>query len=298
MEMGKLTRPIRETLEKSITATLKQLLSTKHLYQNQEVDLEPVLRTSKELGDFLANSRNYSAAEPLQKMTLDRLKKDPEIGVIASWAPDVKYGIGQFRDLLMFELPSINTYCDRCKHSPPFNPMPDLCSAALSPSSPITQWYMLAYQCQQCKTEIVQFLVRRDGLKLRLTGRDPIEAVPAPTFLPKDQRKYFSDSIIAHQSGQTLAGIFLLRVFIEQYWRTLPEVQELLKQDSRATGERQGDTYQDRLPADFKSRFPSLKAIYGDLSEAIHTANADTDVFDSCCVAVERHFDARRLYKL
>lgn len=41
--------------------------------------------------------------------------------------------------------------------------------------------------------------------------------VEVPKDLPKAQKKYFSDAIDAHNSGQTLAGLFFLMTFIEQY---------------------------------------------------------------------------------
>jgi hypothetical protein len=36
------------------------------------------------------------------------------------------------------------------------------------------QCFLFEYQCQKCKEEFVRFLIRRDGLKIQLTGRDPI----------------------------------------------------------------------------------------------------------------------------
>jgi hypothetical protein len=135
-------------------------------------------------------------------------------------------------------------------------------------------------------------------MKLRLVGRDPIEVLPVPKVLPKDVSKFYSDAQIAHHAGQTLAGLFLLRVFIEQFWRTLPVVNELLQRDERATGEKQGEAYQTSLPNDFKSHFPSLKDIYGKLSSAMHNAEAKPDLFEASCVEIVEHFDARRLHKI
>jgi hypothetical protein len=160
------------------------------------------------------------------------------------------------------------------------------------------QWFFLAYQCQQCKGLPVHFLVARKGLKLTLAGRGPIEVLPTPKVLPKHHAKYFSDAIVAHHAGQTLAGLFLLRVFIEQCWHTTPAVQELLNNDPRAPGERQGDTYQATLPSDFKARFPSLKDIYSRLSEAIHAADANASLFEEASAKIVEHFEARRLFKI
>lgn len=134
-------------------------------------------------------------------------------------------------------------------------------------------------------------------MKLRLVGRDPIEAIPPPSAL-KGPTKYYSDAMIAHHAGQTLAGIFLLRTYVEQFWRTVPEVQAKIKHLARPTGDEQGAVYQTTLPPAFKSRFPSLSDIYGRLSEAMHEANADVALFEECCGKVVEHFEARKVFKL
>lgn len=293
-----------KALAESIEKALKELLSTKHLYQKVEVDLKPVLDTSKAIQDQIARASGPLGG-PRQSFpqTIVQIQQSDKIGVNWRWTPNTQQiltmrVVGPARDWLDFELPSINTYCDRCKYRPPFNPIPDLSTSTTSPSSNTLQWYSLAYQCQQCQTEIVQFLVRRQGLKLKLTGRDPIEAVPPPKVLPKDQAKYFSNAVIAHQSGQTLAGIFLLRVFIEQFWRSAPAVQRIVEEQPRATGDEQGEAYQRDLPSEFKDRFPSLKEVYGDLSEAMHSADSDATLFDEACKKIEKHFDARRVFEL
>jgi hypothetical protein len=122
--------------------------------------------------------------------------------------------------------------------------------------------------------------------------------LPTPKVLPKGVSKYFGNALIAHHAGQTLAGLFLLRVFIEQFWRTVPAVQKLIAEKPRANGDEQGDAYQSVLPLDFKSRFPSLKDVYGNLSAAIHAADENAVLFDDSCAKIVEHFEARRLYKI
>jgi hypothetical protein len=109
---------------------------------------------------------------------------------------------------------------------------------------------------------------------------------------------FYGNALIAHHAGQTLAGVFLLRVFIEQFWRAIPEVQAVLGQDSRATGEAMGAAYSAKLPPEFKSRFPSLVDVYAMLSESMHRAEAKAEVFDDASAKILEHFDALRLFKL
>jgi hypothetical protein len=119
-----------------------------------------------------------------------------------------------------------------------------------------------------------------------------------PKELPKKQAEYFASATVAFQSGQTLAALFLLRVLIEQYWRSVKVVSESIKEGGKTTGEAMGESYKGTLPEDFKARFPSLSEVYGDLSLAIHTANADAALFQGTAQKVVEHFDARRLFKL
>jgi hypothetical protein len=167
-----------------------------------------------------------------------------------------------------------------------------------SQNSPSDQWFYLAYQCQSCKTEPVRYLVRRHGLRLRICGRDPFEEVVVPDVLPKEIRHHFSSAIVANNAGQTLAAIFFLRVFIEQFFRGIPLVIEALRTDPRLTGDSMGDKYHETLPVDFRRRFPSLPAIYGRLSEAIHLANPDETLFSNSLGEIVEHFEARRVFKL
>lgn len=193
-----------------------------------------------------------------------------------------------------FELPTINTFCDECKKTPPFKPVGD--RVMFSVDSATSQRYILGYQCQQCEAAPVQFMVRRKGAKLQLAGRDPIEVLPAPKELPPAQSRYFGDAHIAHHAGQTLAGLFLLRTFIEQFWHSLPEVQALLKENPKAAGEAKGKRYQDTLNPLLNQTFPSLTEVYGDLSDAIHEAHASSELFESAAVRIVDHFRARSMH--
>ena len=286
-----------DEMQKIVPAALRRLLCEKHLYQPVEVDLSPLIQVAIRINFARATSMS-GVHVPEQPKSLEALVRSDQSCANIPWI----ISTSKFDELLShavhFALPSINTFCAICSARPPFNPKDELCSCVLDPTNPLNQWYNLAYECQQCKSTPVRFLVRREKLKLRLCGRDPIEAIPAPKVLPKAQSKFYSDAQIAHHAGQTLAAMFLLRTFIEQFWRSLAQVQELIKTQPRATGEEQGRVYQDALPTDFKNRFVSLSDIYGKLSAAMHEANADAALFEESCQRVEEHFDARRLFKI
>ena len=68
--------------------------------------------------------------------------------------------------------------------------------------------------------------------------------------------------------------------------------------EARATGDEMGAIYQDSLPNDFKSRFPSLLDIYNQLSSAMHEAKAEAALFEDCARKIAEHFDACRVFRL
>lgn len=240
----------------AVQTALKTLLSSKHLYQSIDIDLSSVSARGREINQEV--TRGEPSASPLPiplvEQTVEDLQKNPDSLANVPWALEGTNIKGAMRDVVLFQVPHINTYCSTCKDRPPHNGVVEHSCTYIITGNDLDQWYHLTYECQQCRGLPVVFLVRREKLKLRLAGRDPIEFVPPPAVL-KGSPKFFSDAQIAHHAGQTLAGLFLLRVYIEQYWRSLPQVRQLIESTSRATGEEQGQAYQNALPNDFKSRF-------------------------------------------
>jgi len=200
---------------------------------------------------------------------------------------------------LELSLPTIKLFCSTCNRNETFNTLEPRTDSILNHTTAkhkseikTQQVLVLEYECQYCKGLPSVFMIRRDGMKISLEGRSPIEYVEVPKVIPKGQAKYFSGAIVAHNSGQTLAGLFLLRTFIEQYVRNVAAdpasyvVDDLFKK------------YMETLPQDFKDRFTSLYKIYTDLSAAIHNADASEDLFDQTITDLKEHFEAKRLYKI
>jgi len=69
--------------------------------------------------------------------------------------------------------------------------------------------------CQSCKSFLEVFLISYKNKKLTICGRSPIEYIEVPKSIPKNAQQYYSDALLAYQSGQHLAGNFMLRVLIE-----------------------------------------------------------------------------------
>jgi hypothetical protein len=213
-----------------------------------------------------------------------------------SWQATAK--AGHIENSVEFQLPTVLTRCPHCKDRWPFNPMEVGRKWEKGRRLDSDQWFFLSYECQNCKGEPIRLLVRRAKEKLTLCGREPIESVDVPDVIPKTYADRYGSAIVAAQSGQALAAIFLLRVFVEQYWLGIEVVSETIKQIKRPSGDKIGQTYKDTLPADFKERFPTLCEVYSDLSAAMHSADERMEIYSAACAQVIEHFDARRLFKL
>jgi len=299
---------IQEALGRSVSQAFKALLSDKHLYQSLAVDtgfLDTVAEHKHKSAEIEAARPHLGGGGPRKVASVEQFRAGLNHYLQTAWFPtnvgplvqtgtDILYQNNP--EVQKYPLPTIKATCNHCDERGPFNPIGAL--VEMAKASPTNQWISLSYQCQNCKGEPIRFLVRRAGTKLTLSGRDPFETVEIPKFIPKLHAGNFRNAVIANHAGQTLAGIFLMRVFVEQFWKSVPEVAESVKNKPRPTGDELAEAYKAILPAAFKDRFPTLAEVYDSLSEAMHSARADEAVFEKCHAQIVEHFDARRLFKL
>lgn len=261
--------------EEIFTDELKRLLETKHLYQSTTMDLYVGLggeedklwrsQAAREKWGVRDNATRPTATKSAYEFTLD--------------PPDVKL------------------FCDYCRRVEAFNSISSQEATGRSElesdikAKEATQVFVLSFLCQSCKRVPEIFLLRREGLKLTLCGRAPIENANVPRVIPKAVREFYSGGLVAHQSGQTLAGLFLLRTLIEQWARS--QVKE-----AAARADELMDKYMATLPDDFKGRFPSMRSLYDNISADLHNALGSGDLFDRALSEITEHFDARRLFRL
>jgi hypothetical protein len=118
-----------------------------------------------------------------------------------------------------------------------------------------------------------------------------MEHVAVPIAVPAAVRRFYVGAAIAHQSGHTLAGVFMLRTLIEQWAR-------LTTASTKRDADQVLDEYMDTLPTDFRDRFPSMRALYSELSADIHSATGSVELFEKARKEIDEHFDARRVFKL
>lgn len=293
-----------ERLAVNASNALKELLSDKHLYQRTAVDLGCLDEISREVDEL---NRKAAAEEPGSHYvppTLEECRSNLHEIINNKWRLALRKSGGHpwfgktfgANEPLEVVMPTIKSVCSNanCGVQSPFNPVNG--SVSETDGAAQEQCFYLEYECQSCKGPTLHFLVKKSKERLMLCGRSPMEVVNVSSVIPKKHAGYFRDAVIAHNSGQTLAGLFLLRVFVEQFWKSIPEVAGAVSMNLRPSGDQLGEAYKGILPADFKARFPSLSEIYEDLSNALHSAKADADLFQQSHAQIVKHFDARRLF--
>jgi hypothetical protein len=272
-----------------ITETIKALLEEKHLYQSVTMSIEEL---KEHLPKTWVNPAPSKVWAEFQRIAA------------APWHPAAPQGSkialvhAASAETATFNLPDVKLHCSNCDRTEAYNAVAaedviassQLNIRARGKTKITVQQFVFSFQCQSCKAEPEVFLVRRVGLRLMLCGRSPIEQVLVPRTIPKSVKAYYSDALVSHNSGFTLAGIFFLRTLIEQFVYSL---NPSCKDATEAL-----DWYMQQLPRDFKERFKSFRELYELLSSGIHKAEGSSDLFESSIVAIDEHFEARRLFKL
>jgi hypothetical protein len=286
-------------LNDQLATQVKVLLEEKHLYQKVMVNPDPI--EDEIMRHVVADSQSVVRLE-IRKIRRNRLT--PTSGGNLRLVP---VSGGPEEVIPALPLSNVRLFCKTCKERNIFAPVwyYDVSNELLKPHREshfettadifFNQLVFVAFQCQLCKGLPEGFLIRRDGWRLSLDGRSPIEHVQLPVYIPPDEANLFRDALIAWFTGKQLAAVFYLRAFIEQFARRVTAMKGV-----RKTGDEIMETYAQTLPPDKRPHLPSLKEWYDKLSEPLHTADerAAEKLFDEARVAIENHFDIRRALKI
>lgn len=279
----------------------KDLLENKHLYQSVNIALPSFEVAYKKVSEI----PNLKKTQPDALAECQHIYNSvPEFGWQIISPKTINYmGLGgdsmppKRIVEIEFTPATIKIFCPTCDRIEPhnfyygtdfFRPIKE--SYDKSPND--FQVFLLSYECQSCKNTPLVFIVRREKAKIILSGRVPMEQVVVSKIIPKSQKKFFSDAVIAFNSGQILPGKFLLRTFIEQY------IREVTENKTSQNIEGLLEKYAEALPKDFRDRFPSLADIYSKLSVDIHKADSTPELFTECQLLIEEHFEAKKVFKL
>lgn len=285
---------IVKSLNMLVASALQDLLETKHVYQKVSVDAEG------EFGKFTRSiyGDDERLFQELAAAAVEGARLTPSDRELITEEKN-----GTRNPVLLLLLKSVKLFCSACDSREAFRPIwwSDATNELRKPSGnerlmgrleETYQIFTLVYQCQRCTGTPATFLVRRAGWQLFLDGRSPFEEVEVPAFIPRTERWLYRDALIAQHGGKTLAALFYLRTFIEQFARRLTPVK------GRVTGDELMAAYGQTLPEKQRDHMPSLKDWYERLSGAIHSASQDEALFESAREAIDQHFDFRRLFRI
>ena len=289
MEPRMLLSRLKPAVETSINANVKALIETKHLYQSFNV--EPLL------AEISIHARSDQAAAVVKRELQDYVAGQWQVEpALLQGGPPVRR-ITDRPDAPHVAVDTVKLFCRTCRRTEPYNLVytTDLYQdmekhGVRLNRDQVTQSLVIGYECQSCKQTPEIFVLLRRGLKVTLVGRSPMEQVQVPSVIPKTHAKFFSDAIVAYQSGQILPALFMLRTFIEQFARHAVAAASNLRADEVL------DQYMGSIPDPVRAHFPSLRDVYSRLSAALHSASADGILYERSVKELEQHFDARRLY--
>lgn len=301
--------------KEKVCCAIKELLETKHLYQNITINLSDIFESIKQVKDDPAST--YPIPTQVMRARTNEIRKNLHESanhiLNALWIIETE--TCAIKQAAVFQpssgivdtsktksrvcLPPIQiAYCNCNAILPAHNSgfkglLPNLSPCDIQDDPVPIQILFFPYQCQSCRGEPVIFVVRREGAKLQLVGRSQFEKIVKPDYIPKTEGIYYDYAVIAFNCGHILAGLFYLRVMIEQYLR------RILKNKEKISGDELCDKYALLLADDYpKERCPSMKTIYEELSLKIHAADSDANQFEKSKKDIEKHFDVLRIFPL
>lgn len=300
---------LRRDMESLIGTAIKTLLETKHLYQAETAfDLDAFIdanMTAEPMPEPPAREQDYQRymATQAARANLRRAACQPWLPIQSQGEELEKRrraGQADMASPLLFEFPFVRLYCCRCRRREPYNVLS--VSDALEDARPrpdphaepemTDQIFLALYHCQGCRSAPEFLAVARNGMKVRLVGRQPIESVEVPTDVPREESDFLRSARIAFNTGNVLAALFYLRTLIEQFAR----------RQTNTTGRETGDVlmskYSAALPDDLRGRMPSFGEWYEKLSEALHEARDDEELYRAAEENILHHFEMRRAARL
>lgn len=261
--------------------SLKHLLNEKSLYQSTKVPDDLILKT------FLSDDITRCGEKELINI----------LNYLRTWLSTTESFVRQDnvlgRRFYQLQLPAtVKTYCELCECVTTHNPGGFGDCYRQKSEKAYTHAFHAEYECQDCKSARVSFMVMRKGLKFQIMGRSPIEIAllskEMSSQLIGDERELFGDALMANKTGNELAAVCLLRVALESYLRRITGNKDTEKMVS---GEELYDQYKAKLPTDFSfGRVESLGKIYNDLSSVMHTAKVPDGCFQDNYNKIELFF--------
>src|ERR1700733_12099690 len=238
-----------DILKKCVTEvmvdSLSELMEKRHLYQGFDL-MDAAKAWAKGVFLHARELRNASGrAVPPGEKPVEQYKNDYRKNVEELWtfwgeATGVLLP-PQENDYPGCAIPALHLRCSACRGDRTFSPIAvHACGYGFSKAKRHQAWDF-EYKCPKCENPLHFFIVR-DGSRVKLCGRFPFEEVAVPDIFPEIAGRYISKAIVASNTGNCLASDLYLRVAIEQFWKSIPQVMSQCTHE-KPSGEELGDAY-------------------------------------------------------
>lgn len=308
---------------RAIEKAFRELIQNKYLYQNQTVDLEPMLEPLKKAIHQAMRSYctpNIGGGGPTGPTPIDiteprfaelcrevatrpwhlctrhigdsnyegrvtRVARGGIFEVVTSAIEDM---------FIAFLLPSVQLDCQGvCKCEKTFSAHVTSCGSPYSQpwghvKGPHTeQLFFPIYRCEGCSKFVYTMLVKRKGLKLQLCGITPRRKVLITQKLPEEVRAILGDAEQAVAEGDVFAAIYHLRTVVEHYVKGRLG----LPPKAKSNGDDLITQYNATIKDGLKSTLPSLLTSWQFLSEALHAREGTAEDYNRHRDQVCRHIE-------
>ena len=215
-----------EVMAQLIESSIAQLLSTKHIYQNIEIDLSRIkkLGDEKHTPEKLEYEFRLRPWLPASKNTGYTQRERLITSTAMSGTQPTETALNDLN--VLFTIPTIETSCAKCGKFVHHDSIPYLASSPyhLNPEAVKEprgcQTFVFDFQCVACKGAPLKFIVTRTFNKIQLCGRSKVLEIPPPEFIPKKLRLIYSEAVASANCGDIYAGFYHLRTLLEHHMKT------------------------------------------------------------------------------
>lgn len=260
-----------------MSEALKDLLENKHLYQRVTLDEKRQAATAS------SNMVSEPAEVAAYVRGIQSVRVNPITLTTTTESVTDNVHVG-----------NLKLFCTRCDRREAFAPLFIGDIGSFMPETPFSsvQQFVFVFQCQSCKSLPQTFLVHRANATMILMGRSPMENIELPPYIPKAEKDFYRDAVIAYNAGKPLAAVFYFRTFLEQFGRRVTGISE------RTTGDEIMSRYAETIPLKLRDSMPSLAEWYDSLSAAIHSAKVKETLFEDSKKAIDKHFEIRKVFDI
>jgi Zn finger protein HypA/HybF involved in hydrogenase expression len=274
--------------EAAISRAFKEVMESGFLYISKKVDVSAIMGCTdgknRPLWETRFTHRPWAPDSGLNALgqAARRVEREATQRRIEEFGEDSSQSENEF----WFTPPPLTTWCAHCNkqtHHEYGNEVGAIFAVRIEKVGYAT--YILVYQCMQCKTAPLTFLVHRELLKLQLAGRSIAFFNKPPNDIPKNLRAIYSDAVQAAACNDIPAAFYHWRTFMEHLMKDALGIGVT----DKIEGDGLSDRYNKTIDPTVASR-ASLTEVMRLCSQHLHARTGDAAELERVKQRVEQHF--------